>query len=141
MGPPAPEAGKPVAAATLPSRDVLVFDRGGRLLNSLCGPFETVKDRVVRDLGATGSYFRIVGRTKAYPPMTESESDRLDSGMQIEITLTAIECTPQGWPTGCIDGQPAGFATFIPERDRKFTVPPNEIWALIRAATLRSRDT
>lgn len=132
-----------MAAATLPSGQVLVFDRGGRALKLLGGPFETVKDRVARDLGSAGSYFRIDGETNVYASINagsgEVSSGNLDSGMAIEVTFTAIECAPEGWSTGCFDGRPVGSATFIAERNRKL-VPPEEIWALIRAATLRSRN-
>ena len=56
---------------------------------------------------------------------------------EMEVQLTAIQCTPDAWAAGGGEGQPAGRATFILDQKRPFSLSSEDVWRIIRDAALR----
>ena len=143
-GPSADPPGPPIAAVTLPSGDVVVFDRVGHVLNQARGPSESLKESISRDVGTSGRYFRVIGETTAGGSVRweGSTSDYLPGRLrwenEIQVEFTAIECTGNAWLAGGLEGQPAGRASFLVDRKHPLAVTLEDVWTLVRDAALRA---
>jgi hypothetical protein len=123
------------------SGQVVVFDKRGRVLERVTGPYDDVKHLIVNELTTAGRFFWIEASAEAYgEEFDPSERHWLgESKTTHAVTLRAMECPAAGWIDGGKHGRQVAEATWLFPSSARLDIPMNEIWKLIREAALVPR--